>query len=393
MRTSSARTACWFVAEVDGQPGDQRIRWIDNDGVRWLQAGNNFNSVSVIATDLDRSQLGFAVANQSDLQAFFAKDQRIRWNGHRASLVRQLEVDKAVSTWQELAGRIVNIDFNKQRTRSDINGVGVANESAMKGLAREFIEGQSGGRTGTRGTGVHLRNRHVYSKCANSGDVKQFLRLRAGPCVDECPDIRIACGDDAVKGRIDLLERLQLLETPHVGGTRFGRGFRRAEIADGLVGFLLGYGPRTHQILPTGGSDFGNVQVGLRGIQLRLGLPQLLVHFGSFDLREQLTFLDMRANVEIPAPEITAGSCKERSVAECLRIARQDNFLCRGPFLRTNHGDSGNSSFLCSFHQPRFGCYSRTYAGVNQESECSEDAYRDQDCCLTSDSRTRAESI
>src|SRR5260370_42288246 len=145
MRTSSARTACWFVADADGQPGDQRIRRIDNDGVRWLQAGNNFNSVSVIATDLDRNQLGFAVANQSDLQAFFAKDQRIRWNGHRVSLVGQLEVHKAVSPRKELAGRIVNIDFNKQRTRSNVNGVGVANQSAMKSLTREFIEGQSGG--------------------------------------------------------------------------------------------------------------------------------------------------------------------------------------------------------------------------------------------------------
>src|SRR5216683_3209277 len=393
MRTSSARTACWFVAEVDGQPGDQRIRRIDNDGVRWLQAGNNFNSVSVIATDLDRNQLGFAVANESDLQAFFAKDQRIRWNGHRASLVRQHEVDKAVSTWQELAGRIVNIDFNKQRTRSDVNGVGVANERAAKSLAREFIEGQSGGRTGTRGTGVHLRNRHVYAKGANRGDVKQFSRLCACPCVDERPDIRIARGDDAVKGRMDLFERLQLLETPHVGGTRFGRGFHRAEIADGLIGFLLGHGPRTHQVLPTGGSDFGNVQVSLRGIQLRLSLPQLLVDFGSFDLREQLAFLDMRANVEIPTLEITAGSCKERSVAECLRIAGQDNFLRGSAFLRTNHGDSGNSGFLCSFHQPRFGSHSRMDAGVNQESEGSEDGYRDQDCCLTSDSRARTKSI
>src|SRR6266852_4623499 len=114
MRTSSARTACWFVAEADGQPGDQRIRRIDNDGVRWLQAGNNFNSVSVIATDLDRNQLSFAVANQSDLQAFFAKDQRVRWNRHRTGLVGQLEMHKDISTRQELASGIVDVHFDKQ---------------------------------------------------------------------------------------------------------------------------------------------------------------------------------------------------------------------------------------------------------------------------------------
>src|ERR1700730_17832629 len=171
------------------------MRRIDADGIRWLQAGNNFNSVSVIATDLDRNQLSFAVPNQSDLQSLLAKDQRVRWNGDRASLIEQLEVHKDVSTRQKLASGIVNIDFNKQRTRSDVNGVGVANESAMKSLAREFIEGQSGGSTGARGTGVHLRNRHVYAKCADGGDVEQFLRLRAGPGVDERPDIGIPCRD------------------------------------------------------------------------------------------------------------------------------------------------------------------------------------------------------
>ena len=52
---------------------------------------------------------------------------------------------KDVSAGQQLAGRIIDIDFDKQRTRSDVNGVGVAYESAMEGLAREFIEGNVAG--------------------------------------------------------------------------------------------------------------------------------------------------------------------------------------------------------------------------------------------------------
>src|SRR4029077_1117200 len=245
-------------------------------------------AIAVVAADLDRNQLGFAIANQPDLQALLAEDQRIRWNGYRASLVGQLEVYKDVSARQELTGWIVDIDFDKQRTRSDVNGVGVANKSAMKSLAREFVEGQGGWRTGPCGTGVHLGNRDVQAELANRGHVKEFPRLCAGACIDERSDVRTAGGDDPVKGRIDLFKRLQLFKAPHVGGAGFGRGFHCAEIADRLVGFLLGNGAIAYQALPTSRGDLGNVQVGLRGVKIRSSLLQLLVDFGGFDLREQL---------------------------------------------------------------------------------------------------------
>src|SRR4029077_6602340 len=120
------------------------------------------------------------------------------------------------SAGQELASRIVNIDFDKQRARRNVNGVGVANESAMKGLAREFIEGQSGWGTRARGAGVHLGDGDVKAERANGGHVKEFPRLCAGPRIDERPDVRMAGGDDAVEGRIDFLKRLQLLQSSHI---------------------------------------------------------------------------------------------------------------------------------------------------------------------------------
>src|SRR5713226_3825466 len=178
----------------------------------------------------------------------------------------------------------------------------------MEGLAREFIEGQAGWRTGARGTGVHLGDRDVEAQRANGGDVKELSRLCAGACVDECSDVRIAGGDDPVKGGIDLFERLQLLKAPHVGGTGFGSGFHRAEIADRLVGFLLGDGPVAYQVLPTSCGDLGDLQVGLRAIQVRSSLKQLLVDFRGFYFRKQLALLNVRANVEIPMLEITIGS-------------------------------------------------------------------------------------
>src|ERR1700733_973325 len=247
-------------------------------------------------------------------------------------------MNKDVSAWQKLAGRIFNIDFNEQRTGGNIDGVGVANESAMKSLAREFIEGQGGWRTGAGGAGVHLGYRDVQPELLYGRDVKEFPRLRAGPSVDECSNVRIARRDDAVEGGIDLLKRLQLLQASYIRSAGCGRCFHRAEITDRLVGFLLGHGARAHQVKPAVRGDLGNVQVGLRGIQLRLSLLQLLVDFGSFDLREQLAFLDMRADVEIPALEIATGSRINRSVAECLCVAGQYYFLSGGAFSRKNHG-------------------------------------------------------
>src|SRR5258708_21295336 len=160
------------------------------------------------------------------------------------SLVGQLEMYEDVRARQELASRIVDVDFDKQRTRSDINGVGVANESAAEGLAREFIEGQGSGRIGPRSTGVHLRNRDVQAQRANGGDVKELSRLSVGPGIDECSDVRIAGSDDPVKGGIDLFERLQLFKPPYVGGTGFGPGLHRTKLANRLIGFLLGHGTR-----------------------------------------------------------------------------------------------------------------------------------------------------
>ena len=106
-------------------------------------------------------------------------------------------------------------------------------------------------------------------------------------------------------------------------------------------------------------------------MQVRSSLLQLLVDFGSFNLGEQLAFLHMRANVEIPALEITTGSRIDRCVAERLRVAGKDNFLGGSTFPRKDHGDGGNGCFFGSFLEPRFGCCSRMDAGVNQESESS----------------------
>ena len=110
----------------------------------------------------------------------------------------------------------------------------------------------------------------------------------------------------------------------------------------------MGNGAGAHQILPAVCSDFGDVQISLGGIQVCSGLLKLLVEFRRFDLREQLPFLNMRPNIEIPTFEIATGSRVNGGVAKRLRVARQDDLLQRRAFLRRHNGNGGDSRFFCS---------------------------------------------
>ena len=67
---------------------------------------------------------------------------------------------------------------------------------------------------------------------------------------------------------------------------RFGKfSFRIAsEVTDGLVGFLLGHGVSLPEELPAVCGDLGEVEVRLRGFEVRPSLLQLLVDFGRLNL-------------------------------------------------------------------------------------------------------------
>src|SRR5437016_11221943 len=58
--------------------------------------------------------------------------------------------------------------------------------------------------------------------------------------IDQDPDVHVASGDDSVERRVNLLERLELLEPADVRDIRIHGGLHRAERAHGLVGLLLG---------------------------------------------------------------------------------------------------------------------------------------------------------
>ena len=153
--------------------------------------------------------------------------------------------------------------------------------------------------------GEDLRQVGVDAQGLDGLQVEELL-ARAG--VDQLAGIDVAGGNDAVEGRIDLLEGLQFAQPLDIGlgganGCRGGRG-----LIDEGVGILAGDGVGLDQAGVALGLDAGVVGVGLSGIQVGLGLGQLLIHLGGGDLGQQSAFPDLGADVEVPARQVAGGA-------------------------------------------------------------------------------------
>ena len=111
------------------------------------------------------------------------------------------------------------------------------------------------------------------------------------------------------------------------------------------------------------------VQIGLRGLEVGLRLLQLMIHFGRFDLGEEVARLHARADIGIPLLQIAVGARIDRRIDQRLRIPGQHQFLGRaGQFrMRDRHGEHGG---LMRFdHQRLFRRYARRDAFVNKPAD------------------------
>ena len=114
----------------------------------------------------------------------------------------------------------------------------------------------------------------------------------AGAGIDQVPDIGIARGDHAVEGRVDFLERLQLLEAFHIRLCGRHHGFlgrSKSPWALSTSCFDTESVFRRSSISRRG--DLGQTIVRLGRIQIRARLIELLIHFRCFYFREQLARL------------------------------------------------------------------------------------------------------
>src|SRR5882724_6898092 len=172
-------------------------------------------------------------------------------------------------------------------------------------------------------------------------------------------------GEDSIEGGVDFFERLEVFEAADVGGAGIGGGFFGGQVALSLVGFLLRDGAGADEKFPAGGSDFGNVVVGLRGFEVGASLLELLVDFGRFNFGEELAFFYGGADVEVPALEVAVGAGIDGRVDEGGGVAGERDFLGRGVGDGMNDVDDGNGGFMRGLGDFRFG----VHAGANSEED------------------------
>ncbi len=107
------------------------------------------------------------------------------------------------------------------------------------------------------------------------------------------------------------------------------------------------------------GGHLRESQVRFGGLQIGLRLLKLLVGFGSFDLGEQVAFVDVRADIGIPLLQIAVGARIDRRVDQRLRVSRQHQLLGRSRHFGMRDRNREDRGLM------RFGdqCLRRQYAG------------------------------
>ena len=171
-----------------------------------------------------------------------------------------------------------------------------------------------------------------------------------------------------------MFEALKLFETLDVGVS--GRQVRDSLLITAALGvsFLLRYRVGLAQRLITIGIDLGQIHCCHDLLAGSSRLHQLLVDFRRVDIRQQVALPYMRANVFVPAKQISIGAGVDRRLDIRLQGARQNEFLV-GLFLRRmDNGNRGN----CVLH----GRIRQHAAGVHAHQQCDSAGQKQQqhDC-------------
>src|SRR5580692_3352040 len=379
-RRSTARTSLLiWLGNFHLLAIDDRIRRACDDGFLTGEARNNFHFGAEVAAQYDRKELGRVVIfNGSNLQTLRAENQRIHRENERRNVRGNFEVNFGKCAGKQFARSVINIHFDEQRARSEIDGVGGAHQFTLEFPPGKLRQREVGGEAWLSRNGILLRNVDEDAQRASGGDVKEFLRRTGGAGVNQLPNVGVAGGDDAIEGRVDFREGLQIFETLYVERRRVHGCFFGGEITTRIVHILLGNRIGVLQTFIPIVRDLRKAQVCLGSVQVGAGLLQLLVDFRCVNNGEQLTFPHPGADVEIPGLEIAVGAGINRGVYKGLNIARENDLLLGRAAFWMNHVDGRNGQIVRFDTYLRLSPEARDHSGYHDGGHNHERDNQDQ---------------
>ena len=313
-----------MVVDLDGLAFGEGVGGVEDDLIVGGEAVGDLDRAAVVLADGDVLQMDLAVAHDADLESLGAEEQRIGWDGEFAALLRNLEVDEDVGAGEQFTVAVVHVDLDVEGAGVGVDGAGVARDRAGEGLARVFVERKGGGVAIVDVGGVDLGDGDEDAQLVDAGDAEEFFGGAAGgggAGVDEVADVRVALGDDAAVGGVDLLKGLELFEASDVGLSGFDGGALGGGAGDGDIGLLLGDGVQLEEILIALGGGVGEVEVGLGALEVGARDLQLFVELRGLDGGHELALGDVRADVHEPLLEVAAGAGVDGRVVVGLGVA------------------------------------------------------------------------
>ena len=234
------------------------------------------------------------------------------------------------------------VHFGEQGTRAWVDRLGRAHHFALEILAGILSKLQVGAESRANRGRVSFWHADISANGIRLRERKELLRCAAVSRIDQRARIHAAPRNDAAERRINMLEGFQFFEPPHVGFRGSYVGDFGFQIPDGVIDFLLRDAVGLDEFLVTRCGDPGEIRVGLCGIEFGARLRQLLIHFGSVDVRQQLALPDAAADVVIPLFQIAVGARIDGRFDIGLHGAGEDEVLLRRFHRGMNHGHGGN---------------------------------------------------
>ena len=228
-------------------------------------------------------------------------------------------------TWPNIPGSSSPSGFGRRTSVRSVRDAlssepGEAGDRPVEHPARELRDEDVDRQALLHRAHVALGDADEHAQGVRLGDVED---LGAGPGVDEGADLGVARRDDAVVGRRDLLEVLQLRQAVDVGLGGDDRRLAGGVVGRLLVDVLLRHGVLRAELLPAVGADPGDLIVGAGLLQGGPGLVQLLVQVRAVDDRHDLAGLHPVADVRGPLGDVARRAGVDRRVLEGLDRRRE----------------------------------------------------------------------